>query len=220
MFVRLLIVLALIPYCSISIAEETPRGESPAHLGEEDPAAERIPLDQIWALNMPGTQNVKDLYTHKDLRNTAISKIHEVLFRSGEVRAKAGPCFLVMGEGKEALLNAAKVIVDGTPPAKTLPPDKNVWLVFYSYPASGYVHLQSVRQTRTEVTVRFHVVTHRSADSTSHFAIIPLGKLPAGQVDIKVIEVPSETPYTNHDKTDRVVCDSCTFTIQNKGAEP
>jgi hypothetical protein len=179
-----------------------------------------IPLSKIWALNMPGTKNVRELEPRQDqdLRKTVASKISRSLVYRNSEQANAGPCFLVIGEGKEALLNAAKVIVDGAPLPKTLPTDNKLSLVFYSYSAPGYVHLQSVKQSKSKLTVSYKVVIHRTLESTVHFALIPLGKRPAGQVSIETQEVPPNKPYTNHALTDRVVCDSCTFAIQNEGA--
>ncbi len=197
----------------------------PALGTEEDPVAERIPLDQIWALDMPGTRDVRELDPRKDVNvknSTAVTKIRRSIFlrtyRTKE-RPKAGPCFLVPGEGKEALQNAAKVLVDNAPHAKTLPAGEKVSLVFYSQPAPGYVALHSVRHSDNHITVRYQVITHQTANATVHFALIPLGKLPAGKATVEVVEVASETPYSNHALTDRAVCDSCTFTI-SEGVRP
>jgi hypothetical protein len=204
MLVRVLVLLAIV-LCSA--------------VGHREDSVE-IPLDQIWALDMPGTRDVRELDPRQDLRETAISRIGGKLLRGIDERAKAGPCFLVAGEGKEALSNAAKVIVEGKSPTKTFPPNKDASLVFYAYPAPGYVHLHSVRRSDSTVTIKYQVVIHRSLNVTAHFALIPLGKLSAGQVSVETVEVPSETLYPNHARTDRAVCNSCTFVIQNKGAEP
>jgi len=169
---------------------------------------------------MPGTKDAYRLEPRQDqdLRKTVTGGINrELILRTGD-QAKAGPCFLVIGEGKEALLNAAKVIVEGALPAKVLPTDKKLSLVFYSYSAPGYVHLQSVKRSKSKLTVSYEVVTHRTLEATVHFALISLGKIPAGQVTIETKEVPPKKSYTNHALTDRVVCDSCTFVIQHEGA--
>ncbi len=131
-----------------------------------------------------------------------------------EEHAKAGPCFLVAGEGKEALRNAASVLVDGKPPAKSLPAGKEVSLVFYSYAAPGYVCIRSVRHSDNRITIRYEIILHQSAQVTVHFALIPLGKLPAGPIKVEIDELASGAPYTNHALTDRAVCDPCTVTIE------
>ncbi len=182
--------------------------DRPAPVTEEDPVAERIPLDHVWALHMNGTRDVREL------ASDAAANIRRSLTRQTGERAKAGPCFFVTGEGEESLRNAAKVLVDGVPPAKTLPVDKNVSLVFYSYAAPGYVVLHSVRHSDFRVTVRYKVLTHDSTNMSVHFALIPLGTLPAGRVEVEIVEVASETPYSNHNLTNRAVCDSCTIKIE------
>lgn len=206
MLVRILAIFALWLCCSFGHAEE----------------AVEIPLDQIWALNMPSTKDVRELESRqdRDLRKTTTSRIRSKLMRRYEEGVKAGPCFLVIGEGKEALLNAAKVIVDGAPTTEKQPTDKKLSLVFYSYPAPGYVHIDSVVRSSSTISVKFKVVIHRSAEATSHFALIPLGELQAGKYNLEILEVPSETPYEKHDITERSACDSCTFTIQNERARP
>ncbi len=192
---------------------------------EEDPVAERIPLDRIWALDMPGTQDVQELDPRKDVHvkdMTAVAKICRSImdrtYRTKE-RPKAGPCFLVPGEGKEALRNATKVLVDNALPEKTLPAGEKFSLVFYSHPAPGDAVLHSVRHSGEHVTVRFQVVTRQSANVSVHFALIPLGKLSAGKITVEVVEVESETPYFNHALTNRAACDSCTFTIKNEALQ-
>lgn len=180
-------------------------------VGHENDSVE-IPLDQIWALEMPGTKDVRILAADDS------AKVRRVLMRRAAEHKKAGPCFLVMGQGKEALSNAAKVIVEGKSPVKTLPADKDSSLVFYSFFAPGYVHIQSVHRTSSKVTVKYQVVLHATLTATVHFALIPLGKLPAGQITVEAIEVPSETPYAKRELTERAVCDSCKFTVRHGGA--
>jgi hypothetical protein len=181
------------------------------------PKSAVIPLSEIWALDMPGTRDVRKLDPRKDVNDTtAISKIGRVLTIRTAERKRAGPCFLVTGEGIEALQNASKVLGDGAAPEDPIPADEDVSLVFFSCSAPGYVHIHSVQYSGKHVTVRFQVVIHQSSAATVHFALIPLDKLPAGKVTVKVVEIASKTPYSNHALTDRAVCDSCTFTIINE----
>lgn len=179
-------------------------------IGHEESSVE-IPMDEIWALGMPGTKDAQKLAADDS------AKIRRVLMRRAAEQATADPCFVVLGAGKEAISNAAKIIVEGKKPIKTLPPDKDLSLIFYSFAAPGYVHLDSVHRSSSKVVVKYQVVTHRTLAATVHFASIPLGKLSSGQISVEVVEVPSETPYGNHDRTDRAVCDSCEFVIQHGG---
>jgi hypothetical protein len=180
-------------------------------IASADRATKEIPLDRIWALKMRGTRDVRNL------SQDDAGDIRRALTRAAGERAKAGPCFVVYGTGKEALGQAAKVLVTGAEPAKVISAGREASLVFYTYSAPGYVVLHSVRRSDRQLIIRYQVIIHQTSNASVHFAIIPLGKLVAGELAVKVIEVPSETPYTNHKLTDQAVCDPCTI-IAKEGA--
>jgi hypothetical protein len=194
----------------------------PPFVTSEDPIEERIPLDRIWALDMPGTKKVRELDPRESPdENTAVSRIAYALMSKVGQQADAGPCFLVAGEGKEALENAASVIAENASPLKDVTTDDDVSLVFYSYAAPGYVVLHSVRQTKTQVTVRYQVVMHETSDASVHFALIPLGKLSSGKLDVDVMQVgrdkPSPLEGVSRPEPKLVahaVCKSCAFEIR------
>lgn len=182
---------------------------------------DEISLAKIWALKMPGTRDVRELDPRVSADETLIGKIGRVLtIRTGE-RAKAGPCFLVRGEGKNALANAAKVLVDGESPldATSIPADEDVSLVFYSYAAPGYVHLHSVRRSDKHVTVNYQVTVHQTSEMTVHFALIPLGKLAPGKFTVNAVEVDSGGPASDPAIKDRAICDSCAFVVREGGTQ-
>jgi hypothetical protein len=171
-------------------------------------AQTEIPLKDVWAHLMRGTRDIREL-SKED-----IAAIRETLSNGTQKQAEAGPCFIVFGDEKEALRRARKMIVDDEKPVTSLRSDGAAWLVFYSYAAPGYVCLESVSQSEGKVIVQYEVLIHATANATQHFALIPLGKLPAGELNVEIAEVVSDTPYSNHEKTERSVCDSCTFVIE------
>src|SRR5688500_9751213 len=147
--------------------------------------AEEIPLKSIWAYRMAGSQDAKEL----DPNVTAA--LTTWLSRRSEERGKAEECFTVPGEGKVALQAAANVLMNGAKP-NTSYPEQEASLFFYSFSAPGYVTIDSIEREEGKVTVRFKVTTHEETISTTHFALIPLGKLPAGKLKVKVVEIKPE----------------------------
>lgn len=172
--------------------------------------AEEIPLKSIWAYDMPGTQDVRKL--SKELANNLATWL---MRRTGE-GGKAGKCFLVYGDGKYALQGATNVLMAGANRPTELA-GTEASLVFYSLVAPGYVTIDSIEREERKVTVRFKVTTHQEALSTTHFALIPLGKLPEGKFEVEVVEIDPEKPYTNKELTKRAVCKSCTVDIKERG---
>lgn len=169
--------------------------------------AEEIPLKSIWAYDMAGTQDARKL--SKDLANDLATWL---MRRTGE-GGKAGKCFVVSRDGSIALQGAANVLMGGAKRPTKLA-GKEASLVFYSLAAPGYVSIESVEREERKVTVRFKVTTHQESVSTTHFALIPLGKLPAGKFEIEIVEAEPDKPYSNKERTKRAVCKSCTIDIE------
>jgi hypothetical protein len=176
----------------------------------DEPAAEAahsIPLDQIWAYHMAGTRDVRELEPqHPDaglmsdeelLRTYKVRQILKSLsFRNRpKPDDKAGPAFVVVGTGKEALKNARDVFVKEKEPAKVLPADTDLTLIFYSYMCARYVRLTSGEQSENAITVKYEIVAHGTHEMTTHFALIPIGKLNEGTVQVKVKQVDSNDKY-------------------------
>ena len=86
------------------------------------PEAVIIPLNRIWALEMPGTLNIAELEPDKNPRSAHGPLLREIRrslapLREGE---EAKPEFAVLGTGADALREAHAVIVDGQTPRDLL----------------------------------------------------------------------------------------------------
>ena len=186
---------------------------------DRNKAAKVIPLDHIWAQSMPNTKRISALDPRKDEPNamSAVSAINRLLsIRSSEENAKAGQCCLVEGEGKESLYSALAIIEKRQPIPEFMPAGKPLTLFFYTHFAPGYVCLDSVYWEGTRLKVNYKVVIHQTTEATIHFALIPVGKLSAGKINVDVIEVKPPIAYRNQAVADRAVCDSCAFDIKEK----
>ncbi len=160
-----------------------------------------IPLHEIWAYKMPGTRDVRELEPKPEIaatidelaRHSDVWKILKVLDGRPKEGEKAGPAFVVVGTGREALVNAAVVITNlmkekESPTA--VPPNTDVSLMFYSHLCGRYVQLVSVELSPQLITIRYRFVDHVQQIMTAHFALVPLGKLREGKVQVKVEQLP------------------------------
>ncbi len=168
-----------------------------AAAANDEPVVE-IPLDQIWAAQMPGTRDVHTLDPRRFdplikslVRPIRLSLNPEWQIESGKPqRPVAGTGFAVMGSGRIALEHAHKVLVEKKPPQKSFPAGSDISVVFFSYQAGTYVHLHQVERQGKVIEVRYQFVPHTSRNMSVHFALIPLGKLSAGKIRVNVVQSP------------------------------
>jgi hypothetical protein len=209
-------------------------------------AVRSIPLDQIWAYEMQGTRNIRDLEPEKYgpdtrklpvneqwklLRESLTEQIHQSLHlelvRPGSRELKKPrPAFAVEGEGREALEQACDVMAKGQEPKTTLSSDKDISVVFFSLMCGSYVRIHDVEIRENEIKIRFCFVTHRNLGMEAPFALIPLGKLEPGSYKIRIAEVAPETPGPGQEKGELhedwridVICKDSAFTIANQNGQ-
>jgi len=165
--------------------------------------AVEIPLEQVWAYQMPGTRPMevgKKDGTYLSDEGPLLDEIRRVLvvdWREGPKLLKDGmPGFAVLGTGMDALREAHAVLVKKQAPRKSFPEDAKVSLVFFSNQCSRYVHLHRVEREENRVEIRYRFVGHKygrgGTTGTKHFALIPLDKVAAGNVQVKVTQSPME----------------------------
>jgi len=207
--------------------------DPPVFVTEEDPDAEKIPLDQIWALEMPGTKNVRQLQEVplglsrvERHRRSLVAQIRRAL-RPGNmalVGKSPGPILVVKGTGLEALKETARLLKEMNElknekePELIQPLDTELTLVFYAYMCGHYIHLTNVERNENMITVKYRFVTHRTTNMSTHFALIPLGKDLKGNVSVKVVEEPpidgKGNPGKVTNQTRTKICDSVSFRTQ------
>lgn len=206
---RFVFLVAFVYCCSVSVAEE----------------AEEIPLSEVWALQMPGTQDVRELEPPK-VRTKHDSLVNQIRKQLTKGRAKdelAGQAFVVQGHGHTALVNAHDILVNHKKPKESFKAGSQLSLVFYTYSSSRYVHLSKVQVSAGSIDVHYKFVPHRTKEMTSHFALMPLGEVPAGKYKVKLARVPLENmfvhsgfkPVDEH-YIRRVICQSTMFEVKEK----
>jgi hypothetical protein len=170
-----------------------------------------IPLDEIWAYEMPGTRDIQEL--DRDLsaenpetdtstesgsqRDSLWTSIANSLSadmpgsdwpREGQL---ARPGFAVVGTGREALRRTHAVLVNGEKPAESFELDTEISLAFFSYQTATYVHIQKVERRGNEIEIQYRFVGYGEKFVTAHLALIPLGKLLPGEYEVNMVQLPS-----------------------------
>lgn len=181
-----------------------------------------IPLKDIWAYYMPGTRDIQQLNTpmQKDLVELIQVSLGQ---RENGDQPKQG--FIVQGDDKMALRTAYDVLVTGKGVPKGAKPNQQTWIVFFSRDSNQFVHLHDVSRQGDQITVRYQFVPHDSQEMTRHFALIPVGSLPAGSYRVSVVNLPMEKRYFDvgyrpmpESFVSKIVCKAFGFVIgENKG---
>lgn len=191
---------------------------------------EEIPLNSIWGLNIPGTQDVRKLDPPRKsqpisadefIRTSLVEQIKHSLDNNHSPKQgeKAGRAFVVMGTGLEALREAQKVLAGDAKRIDEVPANKEITLVVYKYNSGRAMRLDGVDQQGNKLAVRYHLKTYDMLQSFASFALIPIGKLEPGKVEVAVEHGIDEGPSDlneRHDKrapAERIVSRSFDFAV-------
>ena len=186
---------------------------------ERAPEPREILLKTIFALEMPGTIDlwkVDDSATAREIRS-----IRQALSKPQPEGTHTEPAFVVVGSGLNAIHEAHGVLVDGKKPRESISQDQVATIVFFSREFGRYVHLRRVEQRGNNIEVGYQFIPHKTKEVTGHFAIIPLGKLPAGKTRVEVKQTPMPQEYisagwkpTSSEVAKGVVCSSFSFSVE------
>jgi len=209
---------------------------SHAESGPEDPQAIdtiHIPLGKVWAYKMPGTRDIEQIpfddypgkwskggptaeefrsRTIKSLRATLSSRLPDRETRTGEA--------VRLPPGGSALRAIGRSVVGKSPLRNLLVEGGETTILFFSHPCNYFVHLQRVTRRGNVIHIAYQFVPHKSPLPTVHFALIPLGKLPPGDYQVEISQIPLDQQYIDGGflpVTDamakRLVCRSFSFRI-------
>ncbi|MFO0789994.1 MAG: hypothetical protein U0805_11105 [Pirellulales bacterium] len=198
-----------------------------------------VAIDQIWAFEMPGTHDIRELEPDKfgeRTRSLPSDQRFRLLDESKTFQIRAAikknhpsndngaqPGFAVLGTGAEALDGAYNVLVKGEKADETFPLDSNVTLVFFSRLAGQYVHLKRIERRDNTFEVGYQVVPHMTTNSTWHLALIPVGKLPIGKYHVQITQLPGGKDKTGHlaggfsaSEAQHIVCGAFSFSVVDR----
>jgi len=210
----------------------------------EEPGVE-IPLNTIWGYLMPGTLDIETLEPDHFgpavrqlpeqeridlLMSSLCQQISQSIHRQSEMKQPIGTGFAVAGTGREALAAVKEALGKNQIPPQTFPADTEVSLFFFTRDSGRYVHLKDVRQGKGFATIRYRFVPHSisikiTANMTRHFVLIPVGKIPAGQYEVDIVQSPMEKKYRKHHQAvseewvEKIICKSFWFAIGPTGGK-
>lgn len=148
-----------------------------------------IPLDQIWAYRMPGTQDVEAL------DGLLVTESRRAIGFLTPDNKQTRSAFAVLGTELDALREAHSVFTKKSRHRKTFPAGSDVSIVFFSAEFGRYVHIDLVERQDNVVRIHYRFVPHKTKERTKHLALIPLGKLAAGKYRVKMIRSPMKPNY-------------------------
>jgi hypothetical protein len=233
-----LVAWLLLLSANASLAEPTPDHDSPQPPSKVGGVSEHevitIPLDQIWAYQMPGTHDIRELEPEvfgavaKGIsREEIVRREKASLFNRIGSRipiAREGvivqPCFAVLGDGLEALRNAQAELTSQQEPAQSFSSNSQLSIFFFSYSFGQYVHLDHVKRRGKTIQIAYRFVPHQTKQLTAHFALIPLGKLAPGEYRVDIVRLPLDQTYIERGFKSvdprwnaQVVCRPFSFTV-------
>jgi hypothetical protein len=165
----------------------------------EPPDVVDIPLDKIWAADMPGTRNIRELeprtpgdrHKYGPLMRVIYRELMEYYGRRGRVDAGRG--FAVPGQDIAALNFAYDVLLDSEERPNVVPAG-DVSLVFYARRTGKYVYLEKAQREGTVIKLQYRFAVHRTKEITAHFALISLGELTSGKYEVRMVQLPVKFP--------------------------
>jgi hypothetical protein len=185
---------------------------SPAEQNQREQETIEIPLSEIWALDMPGTRDVRELEPEVEaakerikslpaeqreeqfmrlFKNSLIGQIRQSLKLTADKNEGSG--FAV--SSPEPLKAARDVLTGETKRTVSFAAGSDITAVFFSRQSNALVQIYHVERRANVIEIRYRFVPHEDAYVSEHFALIPLGKLPSRIYQVKVLLGPMQQKY-------------------------
>ncbi len=202
-------------------------------------ASQNIPLDQIWGYNLPGTRDIAGIpfpEHPQGVGQTLAFLSREREYNIEQIRlalamkppgktAAAG--FVVPSKVDSRTLSGVLSTLRGKPNPFQQLAESEFSLVFFSHPLSYYTRLLKVERDGNQITVHYQFEPHTTPEVTTHFALIPLGKLATGKYQVVYKQTPIDQKYRDigfepvHPDAAEIVCRDFSFTVAGpKKEEP
>jgi hypothetical protein len=175
-----------------------------------------IPVADIWAYRIEGTRDVRDLEPDqfgektKELSSEEKFKLLHASLTQGildGLRKQDAKAFVVQGTGRAALL-AAKDAIDGKVP-RPLTSSEEVSIAFFCSPVALTCQLEDVTRAGNTIDIPYRLTRRGDEWVSAYFALIPLGKLPAGKYEVNFVQKPKPDNFGS-----KHVGESFTFEIK------
>lgn len=196
--------------------------------------AQEVSLKSIWARDMPHTIDIRALEpdcfgdvlkgasSAEQVRLQERSLLNRTLPKLADHNEKQiDSAFAVRGTGLDALKNAHAVLALNEKPANTFRAHDEVSIVFFSRMYGASVHIQRAYLNGSHVEIKYRFVPHLDAYLSNNFALIPLPKLPAGEIDVAITKLPLDQKAkdigareVSDEQASRIVCKPFKFVVE------
>jgi hypothetical protein len=163
--------------------------------------SQAIPLDKVWAYEMPGTLDIQELGKGEKRKYGAtlrdeisMAAVERLLEARKRPPTRSG--FAVSGTGLAALREAHSVFVKNATPRERFSLDDEITLVFFSETAGGNrPHLRKIRQRDNLIELYYRLEPYTEGNLWGAIALIPVGKLAAGRYHVTLHQLPTEKKF-------------------------
>jgi hypothetical protein len=175
---------------AVSAADDAAKTEGPDTFQRQD-----IPLENIWAYQMPGTHILSADRTGPERKFVSeeegplVEEVVRALVPARNVESKRSG-FAVTGTGLAALNEAHFCLAEKQQARLAFPTDREISLVVFSELADRYFYVEHVRREGLKIKVEYRLVPHAEKVLSQHFAIVPVGSLPAGRYRVEMMQLP------------------------------
>ena len=190
----------------------------------EEPVAPLVkicPLDQIWALDMPGTRDIREIVKVDTTRVPPRPSQLDLLTRAllHKTSSERFPGYAVPGRPNHGFRWAARAL-RGREPFGPIPAAEDTQLLFFSHVSSYRAELLSVRRDGFDIKIEYRFAPQYSSEARVSFALIPLGKLPAGEYHVAIQQAPMEQKHLDagfepveEEQASHMVCGPFSFEV-------
>ncbi len=190
-----------------------------------------VPLDQIWAVDMPGTRGLDELLANP--KEPAPAKRHYLTTFLRKALApkqpveKAARGFAIAILPKRVTpyeIHTIREVLRFTRRSNSVPVTEEIGLVFYSNASAYRVEIEKVKRQGSVIDIRYRLAPYQSTDpenkTSVDLAVIPLGKLAAGEYRVEMTRSPMEQKYldaghkpVSDEQASRFVCQPFSFEV-------
>jgi len=191
-----------------------------------------IPLGQIWALDMPGTRDLDELIPARikpgSARQYELTDLRRALSpKQPVVKSATGFATAILPSRESSYeIRAIRAVLQSSRRSNSVPVTEKVGIVFYSNASAYRVELEKVERSGSVINIRYRLAPYQPADLSEKtlvdLALIPLGKLPAGEYRVEMTRSPMEQKHldaghkpVSDEQASRFVCQPFSFEVWN-----
>ncbi len=168
-------------------------------------------------------KKVADLSSRERVRRADKSLLSNALRPLADVpKREAAQGFAVKGCKVDALKGAHSVLAKDAKPSHSFSAQDTISVVFFSHMNNAFVHIESIERNGSDIEVEYRFIPRFEAQQTVNLALIPLGKLPPGKFNVRMVALPLEGKFidlgiesVSSEHEARIVCRPFQFEVES-----